>query len=252
VVLTDLKSSNGTYVNGQRIDTHALRVGDEVQVGRTVFRLMSPEESAPRSTRRIDWREGREVQSADQIVGSANANDPSVLMGPGEPGGNAQSLLNLQLLYRIAEETVSPATSIEALLARILELALRAVKADRGCVLVRNATSGTLETVASRDQRGDLGAEPMPVSRSIVDYVLKHRQGVRTSDARADTRFTSGASILQAGIREAICVPMQGRYDLQGVIYLDITTSADQLILQWPSAARRRWRSKTTSTSRRW
>jgi GAF domain-containing protein len=117
---------------------------------------------------------------------------------------------------------VSPATSIEALLTRILELALRAVQADRGCVLVRNATSGALETVASRDQRGELGAEPMPVSRSIVDYVLKHRQGVRTSDARSDTRFTAGASILQAGIREAICVPMQGRYDLQGVIYLDI------------------------------
>jgi signal transduction histidine kinase len=105
-------------------------------------------------------------------------------------------------------------------------------------VLVRNPTSGILETVASRDQRGDLGAEPMPVSRSIVDYVLKHRQGVRTSDARSDTRFTSGASILQAGIREAICVPMPGRYDLQGVIYLDITTSADQLLLQGGGGAR--------------
>ena len=237
-VLTDLQSSNGTYVNGRRIDKQALRVGDEVQVGRTVFRLLSPEEAAPRSTRRIDWREGREIQSADQIVSSANANDPSVLMGPGEPGRTAQSLLNLQVLYRIAEETVSPATSIEALLTRILELALRAVQADRGCVLVRNPTSGILETVASRDQRGDLGAEPMPVSRSIVDYVLKHRQGVRTSDARADTRFTSGASILQAGIREAICVPMPGRYDLQGVIYLDITTSADQLLLQGGGGAR--------------
>ena len=238
LILTDLKSSNGTYVNGRPVSTHDLRIGDELQVGRTVLRFLAPEESVPRSTRRVDWREGREVQSADQIVSSANANDPSVLVEPGDPGRSAQSLLNLQVLYRIAEETVSPATSIEALLARILDLALQAVKADRGCVLLRNATTGTLETVASRDRRGDLGAEPMPVSRSIVDYVLKHRQGVRTSDARTDTRFTAGASILQAGIREAICVPMQGRYDLQGVIYLDITTPADWLILQGGGVAR--------------
>ncbi len=50
----------------------------------------------------------------------------------------------------------------------------------------------------------------MPVSRSIVDYVLKKGQGVRTSDARTDRRFTPGQSILQAGICEAMCVPMQG------------------------------------------
>jgi signal transduction histidine kinase len=34
------------------------------------------------------------------------------------------------------------------------------------------------------------------------------------------------------GIREAICVPMQGRYDVVGVIYIDTSTSPQQMIKQ--------------------
>ena len=63
---------------------------------------------------------------------------------------------------------------------------------------------------------------------SIVDYVLEKGQGVCTSDARTDRRFVPGQSILQAGICEAMCVPMQGRYDVPGVIYVDTTTPAER------------------------
>ena len=34
------------------------------------------------------------------------------------------------------------------------------------------------------------------------------------------------------GVREAICVPMQGRYDVVGAIYIDTSTSAQQVIQQ--------------------
>src|SRR5262249_25991642 len=43
-------------------------------------------------------------------------------------------------------------------------------------------------------------------------------------------RFNPEASILRLGIREAICVPMQARYDVVGVIYLDTTTSAQEVM----------------------
>jgi pSer/pThr/pTyr-binding forkhead associated (FHA) protein len=34
-VISDLDSANGTFVNGQRIQRHALRSGDEIGVGDT-------------------------------------------------------------------------------------------------------------------------------------------------------------------------------------------------------------------------
>ena len=59
-----------------------------------------------------------------------------------------------------------------------------------------------------------------------------------TSDARQDDRFSPAASILKLGVREAICVPMQGRYHVVGVIYIDTSTSPQQ-ILERGGAARR-------------
>lgn len=36
-LITDLNASNGTYVNGQKIETHRLKPGDEIKVGSTVL-----------------------------------------------------------------------------------------------------------------------------------------------------------------------------------------------------------------------
>jgi signal transduction histidine kinase len=55
---------------------------------------------------------------------------------------------------------------------------------------------------------------------------------VLTSDAQDDDRFAAGNSVVRTGVREAICVPMRGRYDTVGVIYVDTTVpliqAADQ------------------------
>ena len=59
--------------------------------------------------------------------------------------------------------------------------------------------------------------------------MIERNEGVLTSDARQDDRWSPAASIVQMGVREAICVPMQGRYDVVGVIYIDTSTSPQQI-----------------------
>jgi len=59
------------------------------------------------------------------------------------------------------------------------------------------------------------------VSKTVVDYVLREKQGVLVSDALKDSRFNAVQSIVRAGVREIICVPMKGRHSTVGVIYLD-------------------------------
>src|SRR5262249_23609804 len=44
--LLDLGSRNGTYVNGQRVETVDLADGDQIKAGHTVFRLTLTEESS--------------------------------------------------------------------------------------------------------------------------------------------------------------------------------------------------------------
>src|SRR5262249_15262280 len=82
-----------------------------------------------------------------------------------------------------------------------------------------------------RDRHREQVEERMNISQTILDYVMQQREGVLTSDAREDQRWDSAASILQQGVHEAICVPMQGRYDVVGVIYIDTLTPAHRAIV---------------------
>ncbi|HEY2251951.1 MAG TPA: ATP-binding protein [Planctomycetaceae bacterium] len=233
--LNDLHSSNGTFINGMQINSRELAPGDEIQLGRTVM-LYSVDavrsETATVSEKVALLAEQEADNRANNIVGQASPHDGQALVTLAAEAGRAQTVANLQVLYRIAEEAVRPSNSIEQLLGRILELSIETTGADRGCVLLRNSQTDEIVPRVFRHRPGLKQTDRMGVSRSIVDYVLKSRQGVRTSDARSDARFTPGQSILQGGIREAICVPMQGRYDLQGAVYIDITTPPERVLLE--------------------
>ena len=84
----------------------------------------------------------------------------------------------------------------------------------------QNSETGQLEPKAVRWREAGR-QEKMAISRTITDYVLEEKQGVLVSDAARDARFTAGQSIVRFGIREVICVPMKGRHETLGVLYLD-------------------------------
>ena len=88
-----------------------------------------------------------------------------------------------------------------------------------------------------RHRRGVQSDERITISKTILDYVVERNEGVLTSNARDDDRWDAAQSIVRMGIREAICVPMQGRYDVVGVIYID-TAITPQRVLQQGSPNR--------------
>jgi two-component system NtrC family sensor kinase len=56
--LIDLGSSNGSYVNGQRTQSHELTSGDRVQVGRTLMLFTDPGEGVLEDRGECDFRCG--------------------------------------------------------------------------------------------------------------------------------------------------------------------------------------------------
>ncbi|SFI40135.1 sensor histidine kinase [Planctomicrobium piriforme] len=224
-VITDLDSSNGTYVNGRAIKTAVIRPGDQIQVGRTI--LLYTGDTQPR-----EYSAGEKIN----LVARSSADDQSRIVSQAKPSENAafggwtQAGDNLQLLYRITEEVVSPTTSLDELLQRVLDLTLEAVGADRGCMLVADSKTDRIEPRVVAHRGSANVNERMPISTSIVEYVIYNGQGVRTSDAQHDSRFDTGQSIVKSGIREAMCVPMRGRYELMGVIYVDTTRSSVEML----------------------
>ena len=141
----------------------------------------------------------------------------------------ARARSNLQIMYRTAL-AVSHTLDIDQLLQRLLELIFEWVEADRGCVMLMNQENGELEPKARRNRKGLRGDDKMEISRTILDYVLQRKEGVVTSDAREDDRWEAAGSIVKLGVREAICVPMQGRYGIVGVIYIDTYTPPGRFV----------------------
>src|SRR5262249_4445343 len=50
--------------------------------------------------------------------------------------------------------------------------------------------------------------------------------------AAQDERFNAGQSIVRFGIREVICVPMKGRHETLGVLYLDTHSSVREAVVR--------------------
>ena len=224
-VLTDLDSSNGTFLNNGRISEAELKSGDRIQIGRTLF-LYSQGES------------GHLPSANVEIVGTESGNDGSRIiaavpdkLGPDLPPlpqddtqnhWLVQAQNNLDVMYRTAL-AASHTLDIDDLLDRILHLVFDWVEADRGCIMLREEETGQLITKARRDREAGTKSS-MTISRTILDYVLERHEGVLTSNAQGDDRFRSGQSVLRTGVHEAICVPMQGRYGQIGVLYVDTLT----------------------------
>jgi len=126
-------------------------------------------------------------------------------------------------MYRTAL-AVSHTLDIDQLLARIMDLIFEWVEADRGCIMLVDHETDELSPAVSRNRRGVKSDERMAISRTILDYVMQQKEGVLTSDAKEDARWNAEGSIVTLGVREAICVPMQGRYGIVGVVYIDTYT----------------------------
>jgi len=234
----DEGSSNGTFVNGSLTRKRTLKDGDQIQIGRSILvchfsrrdrfaadrvQLMGPEHPADQS---------RIVSQSSGDAGRTLVEETAARLASSTHAG-----ANLQLLYRISEEAVRPTGSLDEVLQQILDLTLGAVGADRGCMLVADSKTDRIEPRVVSFRQGLDASEKIPLSTSIVEHVIRGGVAVRTTDARHDRRFEEAPSVLQSGIREAMCVPMQGRYELMGVIYVDTTTPSSD-VLRFPGGSR--------------
>ncbi len=235
--LFDQHSSNGIFINGRQVTEQLLASGDQLQLGGTLMLYSGfSDESATALLDKIDIVSRRHTDDGSRIVHSMRQKEGSVLLLEGEIDDAdspwlARARSNLQIMYRTAL-AVSHTLDIGELLSRIMEMIFEWVEADVGCILLKDDETGKLEPKVRRQRRGVRTDEKMTISQTILDYVVDNNEGVLTSNAREDKRWDPAHSILQMGVREAICVPMQGRYGVVGVIYIDTSITPQQMIQQ--------------------
>lgn len=225
--LLDLNSSNGTVVNGKRVNRQKLFSGDRIEIGTTLLIFTGTgQPSAMDAAHGVDIVLKSQEAVGSRIVSSLSQSSS----GSSVTETDADRSLEVMYLTAIA---VGRTDDLDELLSRVLRLVFDWVEADRGCVMLRDPETGRLQPAARCDREGGHDSrrnQPIAISNTILDYVLEHKEGVRTSDARDDSRFDAAASIVHGGVREALCVPLQGRYDIVGALYVDTYTPPGPLL----------------------
>lgn len=232
--IRDLGSSNGTFVNGRPVREQELHSGDQVQVGRsTLLYTGQIDERIEDAAGKVDIIPRSYDEDGSRIVAALSQTGGSEWLMPDARGSSnpwlARARSNLQIMYRTAL-AVSHTMDIDQLLARIMDMIFDWVDADRGCIMLKDAESGKLTPKVRRQRRGVRTDDKLTISKTILDYVVEHNEGVLTSNARDDERWDPAQSIVSMGVREAICVPMQGRYDVVGVIYIDTSVTPQKML----------------------
>lgn len=230
--LIDIGSANGTFVNNARVQQVELQPGDQVVLGQTTLVYSTGRTEAAAGAgdlaEKISMITRGDIEMSSAIIKTIAASEGSRILSQPQRESSQwlkTALANLTIMYE-ASQAVSHILDLDKLLDRILELVFRTVAADHGCVMLVNPDTQELEPKALRWRQQGAEREKVAVSRTITDYVLREKQGVLLADASQDERFNTGQSIVKFGIREVICVPMKGRHETIGVLYLDTLSSA--------------------------
>ncbi|HEY1188138.1 MAG TPA: ATP-binding protein [Gemmata sp.] len=232
--LHDLGSGNGTLLNGRPVQVAPLRSGDTITVGQSVlmFTVGRNEFPAPGDELtervRLQARPEQDLTSAILRTVAADAGSQILARPAAATDWVRTRLASLAALYETAE-VISHILDVDQLLDTVMDLMFKSVEADHGCFVLRDE-SGKLVPKAVRYREGMNRQEELAVSRTVVEYVMREKQGVLVSDVHTDDRFRAVESLHRHNIREAICVPMKGRREVVGVLFLDTQATLKQVV----------------------
>jgi sigma-B regulation protein RsbU (phosphoserine phosphatase) len=126
----------------------------------------------------------------------------------------------LSLLYRVSQ-TFNSTLDLGEVLSRVMDEVITATRAERGFVMLRQE-DGAFRFAAARGlDQSTVEAPEFQVSRGIVDRVAAEGKPLLTSDAQSEAWLASRDSVRIVGVRAILCVPLELKGRVDGVIYVD-------------------------------
>jgi serine phosphatase RsbU (regulator of sigma subunit)/pSer/pThr/pTyr-binding forkhead associated (FHA) protein len=211
VTLTDLESSNGTFVNGAPITKpRMLELGDVLAFADVELKLI--ESTPPEET--MFSQNGSSIESSSVTL--------EEIFGP---AGGADERDNLFRILTEAGELLATQRPLNELYEVILDHVERLATCDKAVILLMEEGKEEPVIKASRLKPGTAEGE-LVLSRTMVRKVIEQRSGLLTSDAQQDPRFQQQQSIISQGIRSAMAAPLFDNEKVIGILYADTTDPA--------------------------
>ena len=133
----------------------------------------------------------------------------------GSPEDDMDLLNLLELNQRLVDQQDLP-----QLLGAIVESALEVTGAERGFLVLEE--EGELHLDHAMDSiRGDLEAEDIEVSQTVLTEALASGSVLRVSNAAAHPVLSAAPSVTELELRSILCCPFDVHPGLRGVVYVD-------------------------------
>jgi sigma-B regulation protein RsbU (phosphoserine phosphatase) len=210
IVIEDLQSRHGVWVNGERIQNRQLEHGDRIEFG------------FDDSYRLVYERPGNRLEDIATHLTQAD------LTSRTGTGGNLARLRAMLEVTRALQSSFS----IDSVLDAVVDAALVITSADRGFLLLKNGSD--LDIRCARDHRGALAASEFKVPQNLIRRALD--QPGQTFSIQFGVNQESAdpsASAYDLALKSAVCIPLL-RIQLEspdeapdqplektGVLYLD-------------------------------
>ncbi len=233
-VVYDLGSSNGTFVNRERIEMKPLDHGDVIRIGDTEIQFVDEAHPAKPPTAPRPLADSPSspqlIQSVDE-VGQNYSLDITEALQKGlslrdirqEVAGEkaAKDSKMFFILFQVGK-ALSNAATLDDMLLTATRLIFEVINAERSVILLRQPGQAEVQPrLCYHRARGIMDGKDIPISHTITSQVINDKVSIITSDALQDPRFMQGLSIVQYNIRSALCVPLWEDKQVYGVIYLD-------------------------------
>jgi sigma-B regulation protein RsbU (phosphoserine phosphatase) len=220
--LEDLKSRNGTFLNGQPI--HGQRELHDLDAVRICEVLMTFHGGPKRPAGEVNSGDSYPPMLLDDDELTASSTIISRLdISSGSSGVRmaVNPQIKLEALLEISQN-LSKAISLDEVLPKVLDSLFKVfIQADRGFIVLRDEDDGRLIPKAARHRRPNVD-ETIRISRTILNRVIDSKQAMLSADAASDDRFELSQSITDFRIRSMICAPMiDSAGEVLGVIQLD-------------------------------
>ncbi|HOD50818.1 MAG TPA: adenylate/guanylate cyclase domain-containing protein [Candidatus Hydrogenedentes bacterium] len=237
IVLIDLKSMNGTYVNRQRIVERVLSHQDDIWLGskcHIVYRdpeglgcVMAPRTPTQDSSIIQDLNliraEMDRIGNSMTMIGRRGLSDASTTRVIEVDTG--KELLSMSRAYRRlaalydASKLMASEFDLDRRLSEMLDKVMEVMEAERGFVLLRDDQAGRLTVKVARQMGHELHAGSP--SMGIAEKAADKGEPVLMASRDQDDRFGGRASIIQQAITSAMCAPLKTEGRIIGSIYLD-------------------------------
>ena len=230
--LVDLKSKNGTQVNGVRVLEVILNDGDQILLGKfqLQFRKTLEEQVVLDEEKPMLEEAGTIIRSVGELSKyfleekqPTETKQRRPVSAPGkapEPPLVETELAKINRVLRSLSELAKALISAqpEEVPARVMGAVFEHIPADRGFLMLLDE-EGNLKPRVVHHRHGD--DEKITISKTIADRVVQDRVAILTSDAQVDPRFATGDSIRFHGIRSAMCAPLWKGDEVIGIIHVD-------------------------------